>query len=450
MPSLLPLDAIGTLLDQGAADSAVRLLRSAWVPELPPDVCVRMYCMWIRGLCEIGDIEHAVVLSKRAASEFPRCPDILIALGNALDIQGELTGAREAFELAIDADPRGALQHYNLGAVLERLGDETEAERRYQTALNNDDGPGPMFEATSALGALMRRQGRLEEAEQIYDIYLTEDPLHVELLVEHGICLSDLDRFRDAIDRFNSALTLDGEHPGALYNLAITRYRMGSYDDAIELLHRSRLADPENPLTMAVLGSWTLAATAGNLDDALGLLYGAIEQLERSFAAHSAHGPYCSIVIEEVFEALWQHDRRAEARQVARMAGRREWITPHILNCLNEADRGRSPQVSTFTVVARAEAGEAPDYWPANTGGYTTGFTVLATSEAEALELTLEYLRTIEPSPTIHFHVDVAPPVKTEPVDNNAAATPNFDAAVQPRARGVARVETTRAYIFRS
>ncbi len=445
MPSLPPLDAIGTLLDQGAADSAVRLLRSAWEPELPPEICARMYCMWIRGLCEIGDIEHAVILSKRAASEYPRCPDILIALGNALDISGDLAAAREAFELAIDADPRGALQRYNLGAVLERLGDEAEAERCYRAALAIDRGAGPMFEATSALGALARRQGRLEEAEQIYDGYLVEDPLHVELLVEHGICLSDLDRFLDAIERFNAALALEPTHAGALYNKAITLYRMGRYDDALELLDQSRRADPENPLTLAVLGSWYLAAPRCNLDDALSFLYGALELLDRAYEAHAAHAPYCSIVTEEVFEALWQNGRQAEARAVARMAGRREWITPHILNSLNEADHGRSPQVSTFTVLARAEAGETPDYWPANTDGYTTGFTVLATSEAEARELTLAYLRSIEPSPTVRFHVDVMPPS-----GGANASGPVLDAAVQPRARGVARVETTRSYIFRS
>ncbi|MBP7003790.1 MAG: hypothetical protein KBB57_19935, partial [Amaricoccus sp.] len=63
----LPLDAIATLLDQGAADSAVRLLRSSWEPELPPDDLVRMYCMWIRGLCETGELDNALTLAKRAA-----------------------------------------------------------------------------------------------------------------------------------------------------------------------------------------------------------------------------------------------------------------------------------------------------------------------------------------------------------------------------------------------
>ncbi|MGB1277256.1 MAG: hypothetical protein ACPG77_16040, partial [Nannocystaceae bacterium] len=100
MSTLPPLDTINTLLDQGAADSAVRLLRSWWEPELPPERRIRMYCMWIRGLCETGDLRHAVTLAERAASEFPRECDIQIALGNARDIVGDLEGARKAFEAA--------------------------------------------------------------------------------------------------------------------------------------------------------------------------------------------------------------------------------------------------------------------------------------------------------------------------------------------------------------
>lgn len=462
---LLPLDAIATLLDQGAADSAVRLLRSSWEPELPPDDLVRMYCMWIRGLCETGELESARTLAKRAANEFPREIDILIALGNVHDLFGELEQARAAFDAAIDVDPSGALQHYNLGAVLERLGREAEAEACYRQANEADRGGGAMFEATSALGAMLRRQGRLEEAEQVYDTYLAFDPIHVEILVEHGICLSDLERFEEAIERFNFALSVEPEHAGAQYNKAITLYRVGKHEQAQAALEQARRLDPENALTLAVLGGWRLSAADCDLDEALGLLYGALDLLERHYSGDAGNAGYCSLVAEEVFEALWQSGRQGEAREVARIAGQREWITPHILDSLNEADHGRSPQVTIFTVLARAEAGERPAYWPENSDGYTTGLTVLACDENEAREFSLEYLRSIDPSPTVRFTLDVVPPAAnaaaTATASNaasntatNSASSANsaVDAAgpAQPRARGVFRVHAQRAYIFRS
>ena len=447
MPSL-PLDAIATLLDQGAADSAVRLLRSSWEPELPPDDLVRMYCMWIRGLCETGEMDNALTLARRAASEFPREIDILIALGNVHDLFGDLEQARAAFAVAIDVEPAGSLQHYNLGAVLERLGREDEAEACYRHANEAERGGGSMFEASSALGALLRRQGRLEEAEQVYDVYLADDPIHVEILVEHGICLSDLERFDEAIERFNFALSVEPEHAGAQYNKAITLYRVGKHEQAQTALEQARRLDPENALTLAVLGGWRLSAPDCDLDEALSLLYGALDLLDRRYGGDVGNAGYCSLVVEEVFEALWQNGRQAEAREVARIAGQREWITPHILDSLNEADHGRSPQVTIFTVLARAEAGERPASWPENSDGYTTGLTVLACDEDEAREFSLAYLRNIEPSPTVRFHLDVVPP--KQPAEPAASPALDTSGPAQPRARGVFRVHGQRAYIFRS
>jgi len=437
------LDAAATLLDEGAASSAVRMLRSSWEPDLPVEDLVPLYCMWIRGLCDTHDLDHAYTLARRAADEFPNEGDIHIALGNVLDLCGQLPEARAAFERAIEVDRNGALAHYNRGAVLERLGDENEAESSYRAALAVDAEAGPLLEATGALGALLRRTGRIEEAADLYDAYLEEDPINVEILVEHGICLSDLDVFAEAVERFELALSLERDHAGAWYNLAITQYRMGLQSDALHSMQRARQSDPHSPLTLAVLGSWTLTAAPksedplGELERALELLYGAIELLA-SFERESLSPSYASLVYEEVFEALWQHQRYDEAREIARNAGQRDWITAHMLETLNEADHGRGPQVTAFTVTARAEAGEAPAHWPDDAQGYTTGLMVLARDEDEARQYSLEYLRSIEPYPSVQFKIEAIRPGSNE--------EPHGSEATQPRARGVVGVRNARAY----
>jgi tetratricopeptide (TPR) repeat protein len=449
------LDAAATLLDEGAARSAVRMLRSSWEPELPQEDRIPLYCMWIRGLCDTGDLEHARVLAERAADELPGEADVLIALGNVYDLSGRLEDARDAFAKAIEVEAGGALQHYNLGAVLERLGDEVAAEECYREALDVDEDGPTLFEANAALGALLRRTGRLEEAEEIYDAFLDEDPLSVEMLVEHGICLSDLDAFDEAIERFRTALSLDASHSGAWYNLAITQFRMGQADEAFVSMQRAHDADPRSPLTLAVLGSWTLGQPEPDLDKALGLLYGAIDRLAAIDGAHLSTS-YASLVCEEVFDSLWKRSRHAEAREVARVAGQRDWITAHMLETLNEADHGPAPivaggtsEVTAFTVTARAQAlpqgpaaPQAPEHWPSDARGYTTGFTVLATNEDEARAYSLEYLRSIEPFPQVHFQIE-----------NVRAGGPEetlrLQTSSQPRARGVVSVLSGRAY-FRS
>ncbi|MCA9682174.1 MAG: tetratricopeptide repeat protein [Myxococcales bacterium] len=434
------LDAIATLLDQGAADSAVRLLRSSWEPELPETERIPIYCMWIRGLCDIGDLEHALVLARRAAEEFPRKPDILTALGNVLDLHGKLTEAREAFEVAVHLDPLGVLQHYNLGAVLERLGDEDQAETCYRRALELDESAPSMVEANAALGALLRRQGRLDEAEEVYDGYLQEDPLDVEMLVEHGICLSDLERLEEAIERFEVALSLEAEHGGALYNEAITLYRLGRYDAARETMERAHRADRDNPLTLAVLGSWTMAEPGGDLDAALRLLYRALDLVVTLHDRGELGSGYASLVAEEVFESLWQHGRCGEAREVARMSGRRDWITPHMFETLNRADHGLlSRGVETFRVSVRAEVEvepTPPEEWPEGARGYTTDLTVIASDENEAREFVARYLAELEPSNTIQYDIRVT-----------SRAGEGHEAG---RARGVTRVDGHRAYFVPS
>ena len=108
------------------------------------------------------------------------------------------------------------------------------------------------------------------------------------------------------------------------------------------------------------------------------------------------------------------------------------------------AQEGR---LGDFTVQARAEAAERPEYWPENSDGYTTGLTVLACDEAEAREFSLKYLQSIEPSPTVRFTLDVVPP--KQPSDQVASML-DVAGAVQMRARGVFRVHGQRSYIFRS
>ncbi len=435
------LDAIATLLDQGAADSAVRLLRSSWEPEMPAEERAPMYCMWIRGLCETGELHSAVILARRAADEFPRDVDILVALGNVHDLLGDLEHAREAFAAAVELQPRGILQRYNLGAVLERIGEESEAERCYRRAIEGGDAMNVMVEAHAALGALLRRQGRLTEAEEVYDEFLGEDPLNVDMLVEHGICLSDLERFEEAIERFDVAVSFDSLHGGAHYNKAITLFRMGRYPDAVLEMRLAHRADPHNPLTLAVLGSWLLSSPEGDLDEALSLAYRALDELvEIQHRGQLAQG-YASLVVEELFEALWHNARPAEAREVARVAGQWDWITPHMLETINRADRAADAAtkkhngviVSAFRVTAKAQAGERPEHWPEDADGYTTDLTVVAGDEDEARELTVAYLRSIDRVNEIAIEVSIVGAVKST------------EAPPDP-VRGVARVESCKAY----
>jgi hypothetical protein len=188
-----------------------------------------------------------------------------------------------------------------------------------------------------------------------------------------------------------------------------------------------------------VLGAWALTQPETDLDKSLGLLYGAIDRLVALDGQHLSPS-YASLVCEEVFDALWSRARAGEAREVARMAGQRDWITAHMLDTLNEADHGRASQLTPFTVTARAEAPTAPEHWPENAQGYTTGLTVLATSEDEARRYSLEYLRSIEPYPQVVFQIEHVRAGNADELGRLQVS--------QLRARGVVSVGNGRAYFL--
>lgn len=369
------------------------MLRSAWDPELPPSDRVPLYCMWMRGLCDLGELRQAAALAARACEEFPDEPDVAIAQGNVDDQRGELEGARVAFQRAIELSPAGSLQHYNLGSVLERLGDDQGAVDCYRQAIEIEEELPGMFEACAALGAVLRRMGRLEEAAEVYETYLEEDPVNPEMLVEHGICLSDLERFGEAVERFRLCLSLEPGHPGSLYNLGVTYYRMGNNRQALATMRRAYEAEPTNPLTRAVFGAWSLG-TGRDDEIATSHLMQALELLTEQEGFSS---PYAKVVVDEVFDALWHAERKDHAREIARWAGQRDWVTTQILDTINGADNGRTGSVTAYRVTARARAGQVPEHWPGDAEGYTADLTVLASDETEAREFTLRYLEGLEP-----------------------------------------------------
>jgi tetratricopeptide (TPR) repeat protein len=438
------LGAVETLLDQGSADSAVRMLRSAWEPDLPARQRVPLYALWIRALCESEDLPHAITLARRACEEFPAELALLAALGNALDLAGELDEAYAVFSKGLALDPEDALACFNIATVLDRRGATDDAEAYYRRCLELEDDVQVRAEAVMALGGLLRRTGRVADAHATYDSYLEAEPLDAAILVEDGICLSDLGEFDAALQRLRHALAIDPRHANALYNLAVTYQRQGASDLAIATMTDALHAEPEAPLTAAVLGAWYLARDPTDKERALPLLHGAVDRL----FAHDGAAPddlFPGIVVEEVFDALWHAGYNGEARALAQRAARRDWLTPHVLEILSTADHGTAADTRVFAVSARAECGEEVSHWPTQARGFVTGLMVLAADEQDAADLTLAYLRTVEDHPGVRFAVESVQD-KDMVGDEHATTAPPHPVEIVHRPRGVVGIAAGRAY----
>lgn len=80
--------------------------------------------------------------------------------------------ARHAYERAVEADPRHADAHVNLGRILHDAGNTQAAEAHYRLAMDT----GPHATAAYNLGVALEDQGRLDDAARAYQCALAWEP----------------------------------------------------------------------------------------------------------------------------------------------------------------------------------------------------------------------------------------------------------------------------------
>jgi len=145
----------------------------------------------------------------------------------------ELEKSREGFVRAVELDEEYGEAWNNLGSIEEALGKEKEAEAAYRKALGILTYVTPEFPAYN-LGALLLRQGRIQEAEEFARKALRNwrfIPAY-ELLSDVFVAQNRLD---DAEAVLKSGLEADMDSPAIMLALAEHQMRMGKTNDAKSL-----------------------------------------------------------------------------------------------------------------------------------------------------------------------------------------------------------------------
>ncbi len=159
-------------------------------------------------------------------------PGVLNNLGLALQDQGRLAEAEEAFRRAIAASPRYAKARYNLGNTLRAQGRTAEAVASLRAALELQ----PEYpQAWNALGVALRESDDLGAAADCLRLALQLAPHYAKALFNYGDLLARLDRREEAIETLRRAAQADPGHAGAharLGSLLVSSFQVGAAEKA--------------------------------------------------------------------------------------------------------------------------------------------------------------------------------------------------------------------------
>ena len=196
--------------------------------------------------------------------------------GLALELHGDIEGARAAYERAGAMDASFAQGHVNLGRLLREEGRHLQAEAAFGRALqvSPNDHEAWLGRGLSrvAHGELAAAVGDLEQARALAP--QASDPLIA--LADLDVARGDLDK---AIDRYRAALILEPAHAVASLKLGNAQMRKGDYSGAkaayeAAIRHDGQLAAAHNGLGAARMA-------LGDNDGALAALSAAVRLDER-------------------------------------------------------------------------------------------------------------------------------------------------------------------------
>ncbi|MBX9745551.1 MAG: tetratricopeptide repeat protein, partial [Hyphomonadaceae bacterium] len=136
--------------------------------------------------------------------------------------------------------------------------------------------------------AALQRQGRLQEAVQLYSQALQLDPNHADALHMLGILLSQAGQPQNAVPMLERALQLKPGVAEIHANLGVALRRAGRAGDALARFDRATQLDPK--LAEAHVGYATALFELGRLDDALARFDTALVLAPEHASAHCNRG----------------------------------------------------------------------------------------------------------------------------------------------------------------
>ncbi len=192
---------------------------------------------YLRGVAYLktGNHDSAMEDFNKAISLSPRDYDMMITIYKALSENGYEDEGLAILQSAMNQNDQ-FMTNYEKGQISFYLGNNADAQSYLELARNErDTDKAPVV---LLLGQTGENQGDYNYAISVYKTFLTEDANHADIYNQLGICQMKMGEYEDAIQSFDSGLSLDDESMNqALMLNKITAYEYyGDYTTALSLM----------------------------------------------------------------------------------------------------------------------------------------------------------------------------------------------------------------------
>ena len=180
--------------------------------------------------------------NKEAAGIKPDFAEACNSEGSALQEQGKLEEAIEAYNKALAIKPDFAEAYYNIGSALQEQGKLEEAIEAYNKALAIK----PDFaEAYYNIGSALQEQGKLDLAVEAYRKFLFIKPDYVDAYINMGSVLQEQGKLDEAIEAYKKAISLKPDFAEAFYNVGGALHVQGKFEEAMEAYKKAISIKPD-------------------------------------------------------------------------------------------------------------------------------------------------------------------------------------------------------------
>jgi tetratricopeptide (TPR) repeat protein len=234
---------------------------------------------------QMGQAEKGLPLFAELEAEarthnHPLTSSVLAAYARALAAAGKLDQASLKMQAAIQAEPRNAQLHDDLGSIEAQQKDWSSAQQEFSRAVQLDrQAAGPHLH----LGLALQAQGQSGSIEELLKAQQLA-PNNAIITLELGKAYAAAGQDDQAIPLFQQLLDRNPDAVDAMYELSLAFQRSNRTQEAIALLRKVLEAQPGNAIAAANLG---MALTqAQRAKDAVPVLQHAIALAPDSVTAH--------------------------------------------------------------------------------------------------------------------------------------------------------------------